>query len=74
MHRKNRFLGALIVELLSLILAIYSALPGVYHVLVSSSHSPLDPQPMYMVLFTVLTILSTIMVLVNRPNATQWSE
>jgi hypothetical protein len=73
MHRKKRFLGALIVELLSLILTIYSALPGVYHVLVSGSHSHLDPQPMSMVLFTVLTILSTIVVLINRPHAIQWS-
>ena len=73
MHRKKRFLGALIVELLSLILTIYSALPGVYHVLASGSRSSLDPQPMSMVLFTILTILSTIVVLINQPHTTQWS-
>jgi uncharacterized membrane protein HdeD (DUF308 family) len=72
-NRKNLFLGALIVELLSLILAIYYALPGVYHVLVSGSHPPLDSQPTHMVLFAVLTVLSTIVALVNRPNATQRS-
>jgi hypothetical protein len=69
MNRKTFFWGALIVALLSLALAIYYALPGVYHVLVSGSHPPLDPQPTHIVLFVVLAVLSTIVALVNRPGA-----
>jgi membrane protein implicated in regulation of membrane protease activity len=69
MNRKTLFFGALIVALLSLVLAIYYALPGVYHVLVSGSHPPLDPQPTHIVLFVVLAVLSAIVALVNRPGA-----
>lgn len=68
MNRKNLFLGALIIVLLSLILAIYYALPGVSHVLVSGSHPPMDPQPTHVVLFAILTVLGIIVALVNRPH------
>jgi len=71
MNRKNLFVGALIIALLSLILAIYYAIPGVYHVLVSGSHPPLEPQPTHVVLFVVLTILGIIVALVNRPGVHQ---
>lgn len=71
MNRKTFFWGALIVALLSLALAIYYALPGVYHVLVSGSHPPLDPQPTHIVLFVVLAVLSAIVALVNRPGASR---
>jgi hypothetical protein len=71
MNRKNLFVGALIIALLSLILAIYYAIPGVYHVLVSGSHPPLEPQPTHIVLFVVLTILGIIVALVNRPGVHQ---
>jgi len=73
MNRTTLFVGALIVALLSLVLAVYYALPGVYHVLVSGSHPPLDPQPTHIVLFVVLAVLSAIVALVNRPNATRRS-
>jgi hypothetical protein len=73
MNRKSLFVGALIVVLLSLALAIYYALPGVYHVLVSGSHPPLDPQPTHIVLFAVLAVLGAIVALVTRPNATRRS-
>lgn len=73
MNRTRIFVGALIIALFSLILAIYYALPGVYHVLVSGSHPPLDPQPSHIALFAVLTVLGIIVALVNRPGANRRS-
>jgi membrane protein implicated in regulation of membrane protease activity len=73
MNRTTLFVGALIVALLSLLLAIYYALPGVYHVLVSGSHPPLDSQPTHIVLFVILAVLGAIVALVTRPNATRRS-
>jgi membrane protein implicated in regulation of membrane protease activity len=73
MNRTTLFVGALLVALLSLLLAIYYALPGVYHVLVSGSHPPLDPQPTHIVLFVILAVLGAIVALVTRPNATRRS-
>ena len=73
MNRTTLFVGALIVALLSLVLAVYYALPGVYHVLVSGSHPPMSPQPTHIVLFVILTVLSAIVALVTRPHATRRS-
>jgi Response regulator receiver domain len=60
MNRTTVFGGALLVALLSLIRAIYYAVPGVYHVLTSGSYPPMDPQPTHIVLFVVLTVLGTL--------------
>jgi len=68
MNRTTLFIAALIVALLSLLLAIYYALPGVYHVLVSGQHPPMDPQPAHIVLFVVLTVLGAIVALATRPG------
>lgn len=73
MNRTTLFLGSLGIALLSLLLAIYYALPGVYHVLVSGSHPPMDPQPTHIVLFVVLMVLGIIVALVNRPRTTRRS-
>jgi hypothetical protein len=68
MNRRTLFIGAIIVALISVVLAIYYALPGVNHVLVSGSHPPMDPQPTHIVLFVILALLSIIVALVNRPG------
>lgn len=73
MNRTRLFLGSLIVAFLSLLLAIYYVLPGVYHVLVSGSHPPMDPQPTHSVLFVVLMVLGILVALVNRPRTTRRS-
>lgn len=73
MNRTTLFLGSLIIALLSLILAIYYALPGVYHVFVSGSHPPIDPQPTHIALFAGLMVLGAIVALVNRPGANRRS-
>jgi ABC-type thiamin/hydroxymethylpyrimidine transport system permease subunit len=71
MNRTTIFSGAIIVTLLALVLAVYYAIPGVYHVLVSGSHPPLSPQPAHVVLFGVIAFLGVLMALVNRPRPTR---
>jgi hypothetical protein len=71
MNRTTFFLGAIIITVLAAVLAIYYALPGVYHVLVSGSHPPLDPQPAHVVLFAVIAVLGILAALVNRPKSTR---
>jgi membrane protein implicated in regulation of membrane protease activity len=71
MNRTTFFIGALIVTLLAIVLAVYYALPGVYHVLVSGAHPPLDPQPTHVVLFAVIAVLGILVALVNRPKSTR---
>jgi hypothetical protein len=64
-NRKTLFFGAIVVALVSLILAIYYAMPGVYHVLTGGS------QPTHFVLFVFLTVLCILVALVNRPKASR---
>lgn len=73
MNRTTMFVGAIIVALLALVLAISYAIPGVYHVLVSGSHPPLTPQSTHIVLFVVITALAGIVALVNRPRSARRS-
>ncbi len=68
MNRTTLFLGAMIVTVVSIVIAIYYAIPGVYHVLVSGSHPPLSPQPAHILLFAVIAILGALIALVNRPK------
>jgi ABC-type thiamin/hydroxymethylpyrimidine transport system permease subunit len=70
MNRTTFFFGSVIIAVIALVLAVYYALPGVYHVLVSGSHPPLDPQPAHVALFGVITILAVLAALVNRPKST----
>ncbi len=51
------FVGSIIGALVCLILGIYYALPGVYHVSLGHSHPPLDPKLDYMAGFLVLTVI-----------------
>ena len=62
------FFGGIVVAVVALILAIYYALPGVYHVLVSGKNPPMNPQPSHVLLFAVLTVLGIIAALVTRPK------
>jgi hypothetical protein len=51
------FVGSIIGAFLCLILGIYYALPGVYHVSLGHSHPPLDPKLDYMAGFLVLAVI-----------------
>ncbi len=63
------FYGAIVVAVISFILGIYYAIPGVYHVATSGSHPAMDPQPAHIVLFVVLTIVCVVAALVTRPKS-----
>jgi hypothetical protein len=71
MNRTTFFVSAILVAVLALVLAIYYAIPGVYHVLVSGSHPPLSPQPGHIALFGVIAVLAVLVALVNRPRSTR---
>ncbi len=61
------FIGSIIGAFLCLILGIYYAIPGVYHVSLGHSHPPLDPKLDYMAGFLILMVIcSGIAVLARR--------
>lgn len=51
------FVGGIIGTVLCLLLGIYYAIPGVYHVSLGHSHPPLDPKLDYMAGFLVLAVI-----------------
>lgn len=63
------FFGAIVVAIVGIILAVYYALPGVYHVLVSGKVPATQPQPSHILLFAVIAILGIVAALVTRPKA-----
>ncbi|HEY7414780.1 MAG TPA: hypothetical protein VH593_06285 [Ktedonobacteraceae bacterium] len=68
MSRTTIFSLSIVVAVLALIIAIYYAIPGVYHVLVSGTHPPMDTQPTHVVLFVVIAILGVLVALIYRPK------
>ena len=64
------FFGAIVVAVIALVLAIYYAIPGVYHVATSGSHPANDPQPAHIVLFVAITAICIVVALVTRPKST----
>ncbi len=65
-NRSALFFGAIVVAVISLILLVYYATPGVYHVLVSSD--PMGAHIKHVALFAVLTVVCVIAALVTRPQ------
>ncbi len=63
------FYGAIVVAIICLVLGIYYAVPGVYHVATSGSHPTMDPQPAHIVLFVALAIIAVLAALVTRPKS-----
>jgi hypothetical protein len=51
------FVGSVIGAVLCLLLGVYYALPGVYHVSLSHAHPPLNPKLDYMAGFLVLAVI-----------------
>lgn len=51
------FIGCIVGAVLCLLLGIYYALPGVYHLSLGHSHPPLDPKLDYMAGFLVLAVI-----------------
>jgi hypothetical protein len=65
------FYGAIVLALLSFVIGIYYALPHVYHIFVSGTHPPLDPQPTHVVLFLGIAVVCIIAALVTRPTSSR---
>jgi hypothetical protein len=63
------FFGSIAVAVIALVLAIYYAIPGVYHVAVSGRVPANDPQPSHIALFVAITFISVIAALVTRPKS-----
>jgi hypothetical protein len=57
-----------VIALISFVIGIYYALPGVNHILVSGTHPPQDPQPALVLLFMGVAVLCIIVALVTRPK------
>ena len=60
------FVGSIIGAPVCLILGIYYAIPGVYHVSLGHSHPPLDPKLDYMAGFLVLALICTSIAVLAR--------
>ncbi len=63
------FFGAIVVAVIALILAIYYAVPGVNHVLVTDPATATQFQLKHVVLFAAIFIVCIIAALVTRPKA-----
>ena len=63
------FYGAIVVAVISLLLGIYYAIPGVYHVATSGSHPAIHPQPAHIALFVALAVVAVLAALVTRPKS-----
>jgi len=63
------FYGAIVVAVISLILAIYYAIPGIYHVATSGSHPANEAQPAHIALFVGVAVICGIAAAVTRPES-----
>lgn len=63
------FFGAIVIAVIALLLAIYYAVPGVNHVLVSNPATATQFQLKHVVLFVAIFVVCVIAALVTRPKA-----
>jgi len=69
MSRTTIFSLSIIVAILCIIIAVYYAIPGVNHVLVSGKVAANQPQPTHIVLFVIIAVLGVLVALINRPKS-----
>ncbi len=69
MNKQVLFIGAIIVAVISLALAIYYAVPGIHHVATFGSHPANEMQPSHIVLFAAITVICVVAALITRPRA-----
>jgi hypothetical protein len=63
------FIGSIIGAILCLLLGIYYALPGVYHVSLSHSHPPMNPKLDYTAAFLALAVICAGVAVLARRTA-----
>lgn len=66
-NKTTLFYGAIGVAVVAIAIAIYYAIPGIYHVLVSDN--PTGFHLKHMVAFIILAVIGILAALVNRPRA-----
>jgi hypothetical protein len=66
-NKTTLFYGAIVVAIVAIAIAIYYAVPGIYHVLVSDN--PTGFHLKHMVAFIILAVIGILAALVNRPHA-----
>jgi hypothetical protein len=67
-NRSTIFYGAIVVTIIAIAIAVYYAVPGINHVLVSDNPNGFHLK--HMVAFIILAIIGILAALVNRPQAT----
>ncbi len=67
MNKSTLFYGAIAIAVLTLIIAVYYMVPGVYHVL--ATHDINSPQPKHAIAFGAIAIVAILAALINRPRA-----
>jgi hypothetical protein len=66
MNKTTLFFGAIVIAIISLVLAVYYLVPGIYHPLTNTP--PLSSHPTHAVLFFAIAVVCVIAALVNRPK------
>ncbi len=66
-NKTTLFYGGIAVAIIAIAIAIYYAVPGIYHVLVSENPTAFHLK--HMVAFIILAIIGILAALVNRPRA-----
>ncbi len=61
------FYGAIVVAVVAIAIAVYYAIPGINHILVTDNHTAFHLK--HMVAFIILAIIGILAALVNRPHA-----
>src|SRR5205809_616771 len=69
MSKSTLFYGGIVLAIVFFALGVYYILPGVYHVLTTGAHPPMDPQPGHYLLFFGIAVLCVIAALVTRPQS-----
>ncbi len=69
MRNPTVFFGAIVIAVIAALVAIYYAIPGVNHVLISGDVPAVDPQPKHIILFAAIAAVCVVAALVTRPRA-----
>jgi ABC-type thiamin/hydroxymethylpyrimidine transport system permease subunit len=66
MNKSTLFLGAVVIAVIAIVVAIYYMVPGVYHVL--ATHDINSAQPKHAIAFGAIAVIAILAALINRPK------